>query len=93
MNTPLTDVEHAAHILDCERLWRAAYAEFEAHGNPSDRDEALLHLHRMNEAILGRSAAMQAQRHAEFERMLDEGCDYFQVQGARDALMQQRRVS
>lgn len=88
MHGLMSDLELEVHIYDCERLWRATYQSFQEFGNPHDRDEALLHLHRMNEAILGRSQAIQAQRHAEFERALDDGVDYFQTQGrvARDSM-------
>jgi hypothetical protein len=80
----LADDELEIHIEDAHWQYRTAYERFQLHGCPCDRDEALLHLHRMNTAILARSAAIQAARHAAFERRLDEGVDYFQVQGLRD---------
>ncbi len=74
---PFPDCELEAHIADCEWQWQRAYARFQAHGFPHDRDEALLHLHRMNQAILARSPAVQAERHAAFERTVTEQCAYF----------------
>ena len=61
-----TDTEREIHIEDSAHQWRMAYERFQMYGLPADRDEALQHLRRMNEDILGRSAAVQAQRHAEF---------------------------
>lgn len=78
------DQEREIHIEDCAHQWRMAYERFQMHGNPHDRDEALQHLHRMNEAIRGRSAAVQAQRHQEFEQRLADGLDYFAAAGQRD---------
>lgn len=78
------DQEREIHIEDCAHQWRMAYERFQMHGNPHDRDEALQHLNRMNEAILGRSAAVQAQRHQEFEQRLADGLDYFAAAGQRD---------
>jgi hypothetical protein len=74
----LSDEELECHIEDCQHLWMTAYERFQLYGDPNDRDEALLHLHRMNEAILARSPAVQAARHAAFEQRLDDGIDYFQ---------------
>jgi len=71
------DEELEQHIRDCEWQWQRAYARFQAHQCPHDRDEALLHLHRMNVAILARSPAVQAARHAAFERAITEQCAYF----------------
>lgn len=68
---PFPDCELEAHIRDCEWQWQRAYDRFQAHGCPHDRDEALLHLHRMNRAILARSPAVQAERHAAFERAIN----------------------
>lgn len=66
----LPDQELEIHIEDCAHLWRMAYERFLLYGNPHDRDEALLHLHRMNEALMSRSPAVQAARHAAFERQV-----------------------
>ena len=88
-----TDTEREIHIEDSAHQWRMAYERFQMYGLPADRDEALQHLHRMNEAIMGRSAAVQAQRHAEFEQRLAEGIDYFATAGARDRCMLERRAA
>ena len=71
----LSGAELEQHIADCSALWQRAYGRFQAHGSPTDRDEAVLWLHRMNEAILMRPAGVQAQRHAAFERRLAAGID------------------
>lgn len=76
MQTPsqpavMTAQERDAHILSCRDHFLAAYARFEDHGLPSDRDEAYQWLHMQNAAIQ--------------ERLLDDGVDYFQVMGARHA--------
>ena len=88
-----TDTERELHIEDSAHQWRMAYERFQMYGLPADRDEALQHLHRMNEAILGRSAAVQAQRHQAFELRLAEGIDYFATAGARDRCMLERRAA
>lgn len=54
----LSELEHEIHIEDCHHQYRIAYERHELHGNPHDRDEALLHLHRMNQAILARSPVL-----------------------------------
>ena len=71
------DVELEIHIEDTQQQYLWAYERFQEHGNPHDRDEALLHLHRMNQAILARSPAVQAARHAQFEREMLERDAYF----------------
>jgi hypothetical protein len=78
----LSDDELEIHIEDCAHQWMTAYERFQLHGSPHDRDEALLHLHRMNTAILARSPAVQACRHADFEQRLVEQIDYFQSEHA-----------
>jgi hypothetical protein len=75
------------HIEDAHYQYRIAYERFELHGNPNDRDEALLHLHRMNAALMARSPAVQAARHAEFEQRISEGVDYFQSAHAHELAM------
>lgn len=78
------DIEHEVHIFDLDRLWRIAYARFEAFQIPADRDEALMWLHMRDQAVLQRSKAAQMERHAAFVRELDDGVDYFQARGAAD---------
>lgn len=76
------DEELELHIEDCQWQYLTAYERFQMHGNPHDRDEALLHLHRMNEAILARSPAVKAARHAQFEQDLQEQVAYFASEAA-----------
>lgn len=80
---PWLDHELELHIEDCHYQYRTAYERFQLWGNPHDRDEALLHLHRMNMAILMRSPAVLAARHAAFERRVSEGVDYFNSECAQ----------
>jgi hypothetical protein len=77
----VTDLEHEIHIEDTEHLYLMAWERWELYRCPHDRDEAVLHLHRMNVAILSRPLAVQMARHAAFERRLDESVDYFAAQG------------
>lgn len=81
------DAELERHIQDCNDLFLAAYRRFEEHGLPSDRDEAVLWLHRRDAAILARSQEVQARRQAEFERQLDEGVGFFIDAGDRDRVI------
>jgi hypothetical protein len=84
------DEELEIHIEDCHWQYRTAYERFQMHGNPNDRDEALLHLHRMNAAILARSPAAQAARWAEIDRSIDERFDYFGMRGREDRAAMER---
>lgn len=85
------DDELEIHIEDAEHQYLMAYERFQLHGNPHDRDEALLHLHRMNAAILARSPGLQALRHAAFERALQ--VDFFGAMGERDRAFREDRVA
>jgi hypothetical protein len=72
----LADAELDQHIADLTVLWMEAYKRFQAHGNPVDREDALLWLHTRDRAHLERSrGATEAQR-------LDEGVDFFQSRHA-----------
>lgn len=66
----MTHEERERHIKDCTALFLDAYARFEAHGLPCDRDAALVWLH-------VRDAAVR-------DKLDDEGNNYFDAQGARD---------
>jgi hypothetical protein len=77
----LSDLEHELHCEDCEHLYLMAWERWELYRCPHDRDDAVLHLHRMNVAILSRPLAVQMARHAAFEQRLDEGCDFFGAAG------------
>lgn len=74
----LTDAEREAHIEGLDLRWQAAYARHQAYELPADRDEALMWLHMRDKAILERSKAVRAARHAEFEQRITEGVDFFQ---------------
>lgn len=74
----LDEAELRQHVHDCALLLQRAYARFEAHGNPADRDEALQWWHEERDAVhqlhlLERAAA---------ERGLDDGGDYFRSEHA-----------
>lgn len=77
MEHQISDAEHEAHIQGLDQRWQAAYSRHQAHGMPADREDALMWLHMRDKAILARSKAVKAARHAEFERRLDEGVCYF----------------
>lgn len=68
----MTAAELECHIADLAGLMEQAYARFEAHGNPADRDEAYRWLRMRDQALR--------------ERLADDGFDFFQTAGARDAL-------
>jgi hypothetical protein len=72
------DAELEQHIHDCGLLLERAYARFQAHQLPADRDEAVEWLARQQEAILERDRRCGAERHAAFERRISEGVDFFQ---------------
>jgi hypothetical protein len=80
----LKNAELEQHIRSCELRWRAAYHRFQQTGLDADRQEAVLWLHQQNQAILSRSEAEQARRHAEFERHLDERFAFFNSDAAAD---------
>ena len=87
-----TDLERELHIEDSAHQWRMAYERFQMHGNPRQgRSPAAPAPH--ERAILGRSAAVQAQRHQAFELRLAEGIDYFATAGALDRCMLERRAA
>ncbi len=64
-------------IIDCGLKLEQAYARFLAHGNPADRDAALVWMDRQNQAIFARDFLIGGERHAAFEERLAQGCDYF----------------
>lgn len=84
MPTPLTDAETLQHIKDCGWHMECAYARFQAHGDPSDRDAALLWLSMQQEAQRSLSPAAKAVREAEIQRAIDDGVGYFAAAGQRD---------
>lgn len=70
----LSDQELEEHISDCRCLMERAYARFQAHGNPADRDEAELWMHRRDEAMRMRRPEVQAAREAEIWKRIGGGC-------------------
>lgn len=81
----MSDDELEAHIFSCTQQMEAAYARFQKFHVPADRDAALELLHMRDLAIKSRSPAQIARMEAaRRERMLDEGVDYFAVQGTKD---------
>lgn len=66
---PLLPAERDLHIKSCSDHFLTAYEQFQDSGEPSDREEAYRWL-RMRDAAVR-------------ERVLDEGLDYFAVEGAR----------
>jgi hypothetical protein len=69
------------HIADCNTLWQRSYALYQEHGNPSDRDDAVLWLYRRDEARASLPKALQDAREAEI------WADIFMDQGARDRVV------
>jgi len=67
----MTAAERDAHIQSLSDHLLAAYRRFEDFGLASDRDEAYQWLHLRDQAVR--------------ERLVDDGCDFFQTAGARDA--------
>lgn len=67
----MTAAERDAHIQSCSDHFLAAYRRFEDYGLPSDRDEACHWLHLRDQAVR--------------ERLIDDGNDYFAVQGCQAA--------
>jgi hypothetical protein len=59
----------------------AAYARFEETGNPHDRDDACLWMHRRDEANRALSPAWKAAREAEIQHRIAEGAGFFVEQG------------
>lgn len=68
----VTDDEIRQHALDCAWLMERAHDRFTQHGNPADRDEAVLWMHRQHEALRSLSPAWKAAREAEINRRISE---------------------
>ena len=69
---PMTAAERDIHIQSLSDHFMAAYQRFEDSGLVADRDEAYRWLRMRDTALL--------------EKVRDEGCDFFQTAGARDAM-------
>lgn len=83
----MTDHENELHILACGAHMEAAYRRFQDHGNPQDRDEAVLWQDLQRQAIEARSPAQRAR----MEKAIDDGLDFFQTQGQLAHRMAQAR--
>ena len=90
---PLEASELEAHIMDCASLLMDTYARFQETGNPADRAEAREFLRCMQQAILVRPDAIQAARHAAFEREIDDGVGYFSSEHAQQLGRQARAAA
>lgn len=81
----MTPQELEQHIADCGWHMECSYARFQAHGNPADRDAAILWMHMRDEAIQAREQAQKDAREAEImAAILDNGVDYFAARGRAD---------
>jgi hypothetical protein len=56
----MTNAELSEHIHDCGWHMECSYASFQAHGNPADRDAAILWMHMRDEAIQARGKIHKA---------------------------------
>lgn len=88
----MTDAEREQHIADCTWLMERSYDLFQQHGNPSDRDDAVLWMHRLHEAIRGRRPAVKAAMEAKVLREVEAGAAYFLDQADRDRAAIARRA-
>lgn len=84
MLTSVTDAETMQHIHDCGWHMECSYASFQAHGNPADRDAAILWMHMRDEAIQAREQAQKDAREAEIMAAIDDGLNYFAARGQAD---------
>lgn len=72
------------HIKDCGWHMECAYAHYLAHGNPDDRDSAVMWMHMQTEAIQDRGQAQKDAREAEIQAAIDDGVNYFAARGQAD---------
>ena len=80
----MTPQELSEHIHDCGWHMECSYASFQAHGNPADRDAAILWMHMRDEAIQAREQAQKDAREAEIMAAIDDGLNYFAARGQAD---------
>jgi len=69
----MTPQELSEHIHDCGWHMECSYASFQAHGNPADRDAAILWMHMRDEAIQAREQAQKDAREAEIMAAIEGG--------------------
>lgn len=69
----ISDAEIRQHAMDCAHLMEAAYERFQASGDPADREEAVLWMHRRDEAMRSMSPAWKAAREAQIQQAIGQG--------------------
>jgi hypothetical protein len=69
----VTDAEVRRHAMDCALLMEQAHQRFEAFHDPAARDEALLWMHRRDEALRSLSPSWKAAREAQIQQRIAEG--------------------
>lgn len=90
--TTVSDTEIRQHAMDCAHLMEAAYERFQASGDPADREEAVLWMHRRDEAMRSMSPAWKAAREAQIQQVIGQGCFFVEQGDAARARMQGRRA-
>lgn len=73
----LSDEEIRQHSADCSLLMEQAYARFQQFHNPADRDDAVLWMHRRDEANRSLSPAWKAAREAQIQQDIANGAGFF----------------
>lgn len=69
----VSDAEIRQHAMDSAHLMEAAYERFQASGDPADREEAVLWMHRRDEAMRSLSPAWKAAREAQIQQAIGQG--------------------
>lgn len=77
----VADNELLQHARDCTFLMECAHDRFLAYGNPADREEAFLWMHRRDEALRSLSPAWKAAREALIQQAIAQGVGFFVEQG------------
>lgn len=70
----ISDAEILEHAADCTLLMERAHARFLAHQLPCDRDEAVMWMHRREDALGALSEQANAAREAQIQRAITGGC-------------------
>lgn len=81
---PVSDQDLRQHAADCSALMEQAYARFEEHGIPADREEAVLWMFRRDEAHRSLSPAWRAAREAQIQQAIAQGVGFFVTEGDQD---------
>lgn len=82
---PVSDQDLRQHAADCSALMEQAYARFEEHGIPADREEAVLWMHHRDHALRSFSPQWVAQRQAEIQQAIAQGVGFFVTEGESDS--------